>query len=93
MSIATIANIIGNIGVFIILLTYFLLQSNRLSSETIFYSFANAVGSAMILFSLFFAWNTPAALVEAVWVIISCYGLFKRLFQFKKTSKVPSNLG
>ena len=55
------------------------LQTNRLSATSIWYSLINMCGSGLILFSLFFAWNLSAAIVEGLWVLISAYGVFKAL--------------
>lgn len=68
-------DLLGLIGVAIILITYFLTQTGRLAPEQFAYSFANLSGSSLILFSLFFDWNLSAAIVEASWALISLYGV------------------
>jgi len=78
-SMATYADIIGLIGVGLILIAYFLLQIHRLSAQNFSYSLLNFVGAGMILFSLFYAWNTPAVIIEVAWILISLYGMFKAL--------------
>lgn len=70
---------IGAVGVIIILVTYFCLQIDKISSKTVFYSVLNFVGSFCITFSLIFEWNLSAFLIEAAWVIISFYGILKNL--------------
>jgi len=72
-----LADIIGSLGVAFILLMYFLLQINRISSAQISYSLGNLLGAGMILFSLFFHWNFPAVLMEIAWMLVSVYGLIK----------------
>lgn len=70
-------DVIGMIGVAIILSTYFMLQIGRLKSDTLRYSVLNACGSSMILFSLFFEWNLPSVIIETAWVIISLMGVVR----------------
>ena len=74
-----IANFLGIIGVIVILVVYFLLQANKLAPHKLPYSILNFVGSSLILFSLFYAWNLPSVIVEAVWSLISVYGIYKAL--------------
>lgn len=68
-------NVVGAIGVVLILSAYFLLQTERLHSEQLRYSVLNLAGSSMILFSLFFEFNLPSFIVEAAWVTISVIGI------------------
>lgn len=74
-----IANIVGMLGVVLLLLAYFLLQSGRMISVDLGYSILNLIGSLMILYSLFFAWNWPAAAIESAWAIISVLGIWRTL--------------
>ena len=70
-------DIIGSIGVATIILTYVLLQIERIKSDTLLYSILNAVGASLIIFSLFFNFNFSAFIVEFFWVLISAYGIVK----------------
>jgi len=72
-----IYNTIGSLGVFLILSTYFLLQSERLQSHSISYSVLNGLGSLLILISLIYDFNFPSFIVELVWVIISLMGIVR----------------
>ena len=71
----SIYDVLGNIGVFLILLTYLLLQIRKLSSESLSYSALNALGAALIIVSLLFDFNLSAFIVESFWVIISLIGI------------------
>lgn len=73
------ADTIGFIGVFSILIAYFLLQINRLSSTGLGYSLINLLGASMILVSLAYHWNLPAVVMEGAWALISFYGIVKAL--------------
>ena len=44
-------DLVGNIGVFMILSAYFMLQLNRMDSRSILYSLMNFFGALMILIS------------------------------------------
>jgi len=81
------ADIIGISGAIIILIAYFFLQSNKISAEDFIYSFANLIGSSMILISLFYQWNLASAVIEIAWIIISFIGIYKwykKRYNFKK---------
>jgi len=71
----SIYDVLGNIGVFLIILPYFLLQIRKLSSESLFYSALNALGASLIIVSLLFDFNLSAFIVEAFWVMISLIGI------------------
>ncbi len=79
-------DLVGNIGVFLILITYLLLQLNKIDNQTIKYSFLNAIGASAILFSLYFKFNLSAFIIELFWLLISLIGVVK-FFLRKKTSK------
>ena len=68
---------LGNIGVVLIIVDYLLLQLNRISSNSLSYSLLNAVGASLIIVSLVSNFNLSALIMEAVWVLISLYGLYR----------------
>ena len=72
-------DLVGAVGAAAIVVTYFLLQVDKLNSDGLCYSVLNAVGAALILFSLTFKFNLSAFLIEFFWVIISIYGIVKYL--------------
>ena len=57
-------DIVGTLGVAIIVLTYVLLQIERVRSDQLIYSLLNAAGAALILVSLYFDFNFPSFVVE-----------------------------
>lgn len=67
--------IIGLAGMLVTLLAYFLLQARKLHGNGVIYQLMNAVGSAAIIVSLFYAFNLPAMILEVAWLAISIYGL------------------
>jgi hypothetical protein len=66
---------LGLVGVAMILLAYLLLQLRRIDPVSAAFSSLNAVGAALVLLSLYYDFNLPAAVVEGAWLIISLYGL------------------
>ena len=74
-------DILGTVGVVVIIVTYVLLQLGKVRSEQLVYSLLNAVGASLILISLYFAFNFPAFIVEFFWLVISLFGIGKYLWQ------------
>jgi hypothetical protein len=72
-------DIVGAVGVALVIGMYFMLQSGRIEASRAIFSILNAVGSALILISLAYAFNLAAALVEVFWLGISLYGLVRTM--------------
>ncbi len=70
-------DIVGTLGVALIIVTYVLLQIERIRSEQLLYSLLNAVGALLILISLYYSFNFPAFVVEFFWLLISLFGIGK----------------
>jgi len=75
-------DLIGNIGVIVLMITYLMLQLNKLRSDGLAYSVLNAAGASLIVASLIVNFNLSALLMEVFWVLISCVGIY-RYFRFK----------
>lgn len=73
---------IGNIGVVVLMITYLMLQLNRLRSDGLAYSLLNAIGASLIVVSLLVNFNLSALLMEVFWVLISFVGIY-RYFRLK----------
>lgn len=74
-------DILGTLGVAIIVLTYVLLQLERVRSDQLAYSVLNAAGALLILISLYYAFNFPSFVVEFFWLLISLFGIAKYLLR------------
>ncbi len=72
-----IVDIIGTLGVIIIVMSYFLLQIEKISSKTLSFSVLNVIGSIFILYSLMYNWNLASVLIELFWILISLFGVYK----------------
>ncbi|MBY0501503.1 MAG: cyclic nucleotide-binding protein [Alphaproteobacteria bacterium] len=80
---------IGCLGAIVVLVAYVMLQSGRIKSEQLAYSFLNVLGAVMILYSLTYAWNLAAVGMELAWLGISVFGILKCLFsQRAKVHKI-----
>ncbi|HEX8565970.1 MAG TPA: hypothetical protein VF648_09900 [Pyrinomonadaceae bacterium] len=72
---------VGTIGTALIILTYILLQTERIKSNSLIYSLLNAAGAATIIVSLLFSFNFSAFMVEFFWLLISLFGIVKFFLQ------------
>ena len=68
-------DVLGAAGGLLIVGAYSMLQLQRLDPRGLRYSLVNAVGAGLILFSLLFEFNLGAFLVEAFWLLVSCFGI------------------
>ena len=90
MSLAIAADAIGLIGALLIITAYLLLQTGRLDAQTLAFSAINALGAASILVSLMFKFNLSAFAIEAFWLLISLFGVFRAL-QRRRVSTASSD--
>lgn len=81
-------DIIGVVGVSIVVFTYLLLQLERINAKGFWYSFLNALGSLMILYSLTYNWNLASVIIEFFWIAISLFGLYKWYTNNKKEKRI-----
>jgi len=72
-------DLVGFIGVLLIVVAYLLLQLDKLPSSSPKYSLLNAGGALLIIVSLIFAFNLSAFIVEVFWFLISLLGLWRSL--------------
>ena len=84
-------DLVGFIGVLLIVVAYLLLQLDKLPSSSPRYSLLNAGGALLIMVSLIFAFNLSAFIVEAFWFLISLLGLWRSLVS-RENSRRSSRL-
>jgi hypothetical protein len=70
-------DLVGNLGVALILLCYFMAQTGRMTMATPSYSLLNGLGALLILVSLIYNFNLSSFLIEIAWLAISGYGLVR----------------
>jgi hypothetical protein len=73
----TTPDIIGSIGVFILLLAYFLSISNKLEAESKPYLILNIIGAGLAGYSSYLINYYPFVVLEFIWVGVSFYALVK----------------
>ncbi len=70
-------DLVGNVGVVMVLLCYFLAQAGRLGPEDLAYSLLNGLGAVLIMISLAYTFNLSSFIIEVAWLSISVYGLMR----------------
>lgn len=70
-------DIIGLVGVGLILVTYGALTLEKIDPKGWRYSAGNAIGAVLILISLFYTFNLASFVIEIAWLAISFFGLWK----------------
>ena len=78
----SLLDLIGNIGVVLLMIAYLMLQLNKLSSDGLAYSLLNVFGASLIILSLLVNFNLSAFIMEVFWVLISFVGIY-RYFRLK----------
>lgn len=73
------ADIIGNIGVVCFLAGFFLMQKGKMTHDSLVYLGLNLCGAVLLMGSLLIHWNFSAFVLEAMWALISMYGIYKTL--------------
>ena len=87
MSTVELHEIVGTVGVSLILLCYFLIQTGKMSAGNLPYSVINMTGALMILYSLYFEFNFASVLIESFWVLISLIGVRRFLSNRKQSDQ------
>jgi predicted membrane protein len=80
-------DLVGFIGVLLIVFAYLLLQLDKLPSSSPSYSLLNATGALLIIVSLIFDFNLSAFVVEVFWLLISLLGLWRSLSSRKNSQQ------
>lgn len=71
------SDMVGYVGVALVVGSYFLLQSGRVLSTSPRFALANAIGAALIIVSLVYDFNWPSFVIEIFWFAASVYGLIR----------------
>lgn len=87
---APFADYVGIVGVILTLLAYYLINVNKVTSDSPIYLYFNLIGSCLLMFSLMFNWNLSSVLIEIAWISISLIGIY-RVFFAKKAAIVKRN--
>ena len=71
----TLPDFIGYIGVALLIVTYALLQTDRIDPKGFWYSFNNMIVAVLVTVSLLYTMNKASMVIEVFWFIISVYGI------------------
>jgi hypothetical protein len=85
MDISLISDIVGGLGVTLVILSFFLLQAGKMHSQSMSYLLCNFFGAILLLFSLYFNWNSASVVIEILWLGVSLYGIIKVTILKRKT--------
>lgn len=72
-------DIIGSIGVGLILIAYFLGTERLLDKDGKLYYVLNIIGAGLACYASFLISYWPFVILEATWVLVSLYGLMKAM--------------
>ncbi len=71
----TTLDLVGVAGALLICAAYLAVSVGRVAAEGFTYQGANALGSALLLISLWFRPNPGAIVIEALWLAIALFAL------------------
>ena len=77
----TLPDLIGLTGVALLIVTYALLQLDKIDPKGFWYSFNNLLVAILVTVSLVYTPNLASIVIEVFWFLISLYGVvmfFKR---------------
>ena len=77
----TLPDFIGLTGVALLIVTYALLQLDKINPKGFWYSFNNLLVAILVTVSLIYTPNLASIVIEIFWFLISLYGVvmfFKR---------------
>lgn len=80
-------DLLGNLGVALIVGSYFLVQIRKLSATGLAYAASNGLGAALILYSLMYDFNLSAFLVEVFWLLISLVGMGRVMLERRRAAR------
>lgn len=69
-------NVIGLLGASMYLLSYFLLNTRKLSGDSINYISMNIVAAICVSISLVEYYNLPSLIIQLFWIVISIVGIY-----------------
>jgi hypothetical protein len=83
-------DLVGTAGVTAIIVSYLLLQLDRMRSDSLAYSAMNAAGASCIVLSLLYEFNLSAFIVESFWAAISLVGVARWVVRKRKRGRGES---
>tara|TARA_B100001287_G_scaffold93209_1_gene78155 strand:- start:108 stop:365 length:258 start_codon:yes stop_codon:yes gene_type:complete len=84
----TIPDLVGYTGVALLIITYAMLQLDKIDPKGFWYSFNNMLVAILVTVSLLYTMNKASMVIEVFWFIISVYGI---IMFFKRKNESTSN--
>jgi hypothetical protein len=75
----TFADVLGAIGMTMVIGVFYLQQSSRIKSDDVIFSVVNLIGAILLLISLYYRPNLPSIIIEIFWAAISIIGIRRYL--------------
>lgn len=72
-------DIIGSVGVGLILIAYFLNTTKLIQQEGKLYYVLNVIGAAIAAYASYLIQYWPFVILETTWTLVSIYGLMKTM--------------
>ena len=69
-------DIVGLIGVTLLIVTYAMLQFDRIDPKGFWYSFNNMIVAVLVTVSLLYSFNLASMVIEVFWFSLSVYGIW-----------------
>jgi len=69
-------DIVGLIGVTILIVTYAMLQFDKIDPKGFWYSFNNMIVAVLVTVSLLYSFNLASMVIEVFWFSLSVYGIW-----------------
>jgi uncharacterized membrane protein len=79
-----IIEVVGWIGMILVLLAYLLITMKKVKRDSIVYHGMNLVGALMLGINTFINGAYPSTALNTIWIIIAIYGLVQGFKIFKK---------
>ncbi|MBV5320909.1 MAG: hypothetical protein JZU62_04425 [Sulfuricurvum sp.] len=89
----SLIDLIGILGVIIIIIGYMLLQLGKMDASDLSFSVLNTFGAFLIIISLLYDWNLASFIMEFTWMMISLYGILKYYKRKKREENAVKNDG
>ena len=81
-------NVIGLIGASLYLLSYFLLNTKKISGDSVNYIAMNMIAAICVSISLVEYYNLPSLIIQLSWIAISIIGIYNCLSKSRQEEKI-----
>lgn len=70
-----IPDVVGLVGVALLIVTYAMLQFDKIDPKGFWYSFNNMIVAVLVTVSLLYSFNLASMVIEVFWFSLSVYGI------------------